>query len=125
MIVVLAPINVETFAVSKTVLKKLVAPTKFMFPVVSVDDNLAPVIEASTMLLALIDVKPNLSPVTAPVIIFCVDTDPSEGIEALAPKPKNITSTLFVPNGGASENTRVELLDYMSLFVDEHHQQRQ
>ena len=42
--------------------------------------------------------------------IFIVDTDPSEGIEALAPKPKNITSTLFVPNGGASENTRVELL---------------
>ena len=107
MIVVFAPINVETFAVSNTVLRKLVAPTKFMFPVVSVDDNLAPVIEASTILLALIAVRPSLSPVTEPAAILIVETEPSDGTAALAPKPRNTTWILEEPVGGASVNVSV------------------
>jgi sorbitol-specific phosphotransferase system component IIBC len=65
---------------------------------------LSPVIVASTILLALIDVKPSLSPVTAPAAILADVTEPSDGTNAAEPLPICRTTTLFVPLAGAETN---------------------
>ena len=62
---------------------------------------LLPVIVPSTILLALTDVKPSLSPVTAPAAILGVVTEPSDGINTVEPLPKCNTTMLLIPAEGA------------------------
>ena len=62
---------------------------------------LSPVMDALTILLALMDVKPSLSPVTAPAAILGVVTEPSDGTCVAEPLPRCSTTRLFVPVAGA------------------------
>ena len=65
------------------------------------DAILAPVIVASTILFALIAVRPSFTPVTAPSAILGVVTEPSDGTCVAEPLPRCSTTRLFVPVAGA------------------------
>jgi len=78
------------------------------FPVVAPGEvSFAFVIVPSTMLFALMEVSPILSPVIAPVTSLTDVIVPSDGTFDRAPKPRKTTWILEEPVGGASENVRV------------------
>jgi len=85
----------------------VIVPSTMLFALIEVSPSLSPVIDALTILFALMEVKPNLSPVITPAASLTDVIVPSDGTFDRAPKPRNTTWILEEPVGGASENVRV------------------
>ena len=85
----------------------VIVASTMLFALIAVKPILSPVIDVLTILFALIDVRPILSPVIAPVASLTPVTEPSDGTIDEAPNPRNTTWILEEPVGGASENVRV------------------
>lgn len=96
------------------ILAPVIVASTILFALMDVSPSFTPVTAPSTILLALIAVRPSLSPVTAPAAILGVVTEPSDGTCVAEPLPMCRMTKLFVPLAGAETN---DITSAIRLYV--------